>query len=113
MVKIIQLYREVDAINIQWLANRISTIEQRYQEDGQISNNIADYFKHPSKDIWFFYFDEVSPHMGDIGSVVMGFLLGSYAPTGNPIVNTEVLQVIDITDEEALEYNPPEPEEIK
>lgn len=113
MTKIIEMYREVDAMNIQWLANRISTIEQRYAEDGQVSNNVANYKKHPSKDTWFFYFNDIYPHMGTIGSQVMGFLLGVYAPTGNPVVNTEVLRVIDLTDKQLLEYDPPEPEEKK
>ena len=49
--------------------------------------------------------------MGDIGSQIMGFILGTYAPTGNPVINTEVLEIVTLTEAELTEYDPPEPEE--
>ncbi len=49
--------------------------------------------------------------MGEIGSQIMNFILGTYAPTGNPVVNTEVLQIVTLTETELAEYDPPAPEE--
>jgi len=109
-MKIIRLYQELSAQHIQQLANWISTVEQRY-DDGQVTANVASYKKHPTQDIWFFYYNDSADHMGEIGSQIMDFILGTYAPTGNPVVNTEVLEIVTLTETELAEYDPPEPEE--
>jgi hypothetical protein len=109
-MKIIRIYQELTAQHIQQLANWISTVEQRY-DDGQVTSNVANYYKHPTQDIWFFYYNDIANHMGDIGSQIMGFILGTYAPTGNPVINTEVLEIVTLTEAELEEYDPPKPEE--
>jgi len=109
-MKIIRIYQELTAQHIQQLANWISTVEQRY-DDGQVTSNVANYYKHPTQDIWFFYYNDIANHMGDIGSQIMGFILGTYAPTGNPVINTEVLEIVTLTEAELAEYDPPKPEE--
>ena len=106
----IRLYQELSAQHIQQLANWISTVEQRY-DDGQVTANVAEYKKHPTQDIWFFYYSDIADHMGAIGSQIMNFILGTYAPTGNPVVNREVLEVVTLTESQLAEYDPPEPEE--
>ena len=110
-MRIIRLYQELSAQHIQQLANWISTVEQRYDGDGQVTSNVANYKKHPTQDIWFFYYSDIEDHMGEIGSQIMGFILGTYAPTGNPVVNREVLEIVTLTEDELAEYDPPEPEE--
>ena len=109
-MRIIRLYQELSAQHIQQLANWISTVEQRY-DNGQVTSNVANYKKHPTQDIWFFYYSDIADHMGKIGSQIMGFILGTYAPTGNPVVNREVLEIVTLTEAELTEYDPPEPEE--
>ena len=110
-MRIIRLYQELSARHIQQLANWISTVEQRYDSDGQVTSNVASYKKHPTQDIWFFYYSDIADHMGEIGSQIMNFILGTYAPTGNPVVNTEVLEIVTLTEAELKEYDPPAPEE--
>ena len=110
-MRIIRLYQELSAQHIQQLANWISTVEQRYDGDGQVTSNVANYKKHPTQDIWFFYYNDIADHMGEIGSQIMSFILGTYAPTGNPVINTEVLEIVTLTEAELTEYDPPEPEE--
>jgi len=110
-MRIIRLYQELSAQHIQQLANWISTVEQRYDSGGQVTSNVASYKKHPTQDIWFFYYSDIADHMGEIGSQIMGFILGTYAPTGNPVVNREVLEIVTLTETELKEYDPPAPEE--
>lgn len=106
-MKIIEVYQELTAQRVKQLANWISTIEQLYQI-GQVTKSVTDFYKHPTKDIWFFIYDPLFNNMGNIGKQVMGFLMGPYHVTGNPVINTEVLVVKDLTDQEVQEYLPNE-----
>ena len=110
-MRIIRLYQELSAQHIQQLANWISTVEQRYDSDGQVTSNVANYKKHPTQDIWFLYYNDIANHMGEIGSQIMDFILGTYAPTRNPVVNREGLEIVTLTEAELAEYDPPAPEE--
>src|SRR6056297_1439404 len=95
-MKILEVYQELTANHVKWLANVISTIEQRYESEENTTSDVANFYKHTSKDIWWFYYDDISSNMGNIGSNVMGFFLGNYAPTGEPVINTNVLKVKDV-----------------
>ena len=96
MKKIIKIYNETTAQRVLALANWISTIEQRYVEDSQVTRTVAQYQKHPTENIRWFYYDEVFNGMGDIGRQITGYLLGPYEQTGNPVINSEVLEVVEV-----------------
>lgn len=108
-MKVIKTNDELIAQRVGQLADWVSTVEQRYEE-GQTTSSVAMYHKHPSEDIWFFYYDDIFPNMGVIGQQIMGFLLTDYEPTGNPVINTEVLQVVELTEAEIIEYQPQDDE---
>lgn len=96
MTTILEVYQEVTAQHVQQLANWMSTVESRYNEDGQTTSLVAEYKKHTTLDIWFFYYDDIRPNMGSIGGAIMDFFLRNYLPTGKPVVNSEVLQLKDV-----------------
>ena len=108
-MKVIKTNDELVAARVKQLASWVSTVEQRY-ESGQTTSSVAEYKKHPSQDIWFFFYDDIFPNMGDIGKQIMDFLLTDYEPTGNPVINTEVLEVVELTEAELSEYDPQDDE---
>lgn len=110
MTQILEVYQEMTAMHIQQLANWMSTVETRYNEDGQTTSLVATYKKHSKLDIWFFYYDDIRPNMGLIGGSIMDFFLSKYVPTGNPVVNTEVMVLKELTDSELEIYSPTEEE---
>jgi hypothetical protein len=102
-MKIIEIYQELTAQRVIQLANWISTVEQLYNA-GQVTKTVAEYKKHPTENIWYILHDPLFNNMGNIGKQIMGFLLGSYHVTGNPVINQEVLLIKELTEEEYQNY---------
>lgn len=93
-MRVIEVYQEITARHIEQLANWLSTVEQRYEQNGQVTNKIFEFEK--VGDVWQADYDEIVKNMGDIGVQIIGFLMSDYAPTGNPVINPEVLQIKEI-----------------
>lgn len=92
-MKVIEVYQEITARHVEQLANWISTVEQRYEQHGQVTNKAFEFEK--VGDVWEADYDAVRDNMGDIGKQIMDFFLGTYAPTGDPVVNKDVLRLIE------------------
>jgi hypothetical protein len=96
MTKIIEVYRQLTAEHVKWLANVLSTVEQRYENGDNTTSNVANYQKHPIEDKYWFYYNEVLSNMGETGQQIVGFLLSDYEPTGDPVINTDVINVKEV-----------------
>lgn len=96
MTKIIETYQQLTADHIKWLANVLSTVEQRYETGENTTTNIANYQKHPKADKYWFYYNDILPNMGETGQEIVNLLLGTYEPTGAPVINTDVINVKEV-----------------
>jgi len=110
MTKILKIQQQSTAEHVKQLANWMSTVESRYNEDGQTTALVADYYKHPTQNIWFFYYNSIRPNMGQIGGAMMDFFLSNYQPTGEPVVNPDVMEIVNLTNAELEAYAPNDPE---
>ena len=69
-MKILKTQNETVMQQIIWLVNRLSTIEDRYENEESQTSSVIDYQKHPTQDVWWFDYDAMLLQMGTKGKEI-------------------------------------------
>ena len=96
-MRILQVQNERAIRSIIWLLNKLSLIEYRYQSGEGNTSSIADYYKHPTKEIWFIDYGSALEQIGDEGRDICRLL--------ERVVKEETVQFLDI-DENSGYFDP-------
>lgn len=90
MIKILQTDKETTIQQIIWLLNRLSTIEDRYESEENLTYSITDYRKHPTQELYFFNYSNVLLNMGEKGGEICHLLEGAIKET--------IIQFVEVED---------------